>query len=105
MAANSSFFVGHLTFLSSILDSLRNCFAVYYLDKKAREEKMAYKGDTFALSANQSADIRFTDGGAVKLRIAGNEIEAGRAGEIYAVRITWVNAGDGIFKLALIPIT
>ena len=28
MAANSSFFVGHLTFLSSILDSLRNCFAI-----------------------------------------------------------------------------
>jgi cytoskeleton protein RodZ len=84
---------------------IRNCFTVYYLDKKAREEKMAYKGDTFALSADQSADIRFTDGGAVKLRISGNELETGRTGEIYACRITWVNTGDGTFKLALIPIT
>ncbi len=83
---------------------IRNCFAVYYLDANEREEKNAYKGDTFSLSADRSADVRFSDGGAVKLKIAGNELEAGRAGDIYAGRIAWVNAGEGKFKLVVIPV-
>ena len=82
---------------------IRNCFAVYYLDNNPREEKVAYKGDTFSLSADRSADIRLSDGGAVKLKIGDTNLESGGAGQIYAARIKWVNAGDGKFKLALIP--
>jgi cytoskeleton protein RodZ len=83
---------------------IRNCFAISYLDNNPREEKAAYKGDTFSLSADRSADLRLSDGGAVKLKIAGNDIEGGRAGEIYAVRIKWVKTDEGKFKLVLIPV-
>jgi hypothetical protein len=82
---------------------MRNCFAVYYLDNNPREEKVAYKGDTFSLSADRTADFRLSDGGAVKLKIAGTDWEGGAAGQIYAARVTWVKTNDGKVKLALIP--
>ncbi len=82
---------------------VKNCLLVYYLDGRDREEKWSFKGDTFTLSADRSADIRCSDGGAIKLSLAGNDLDTGRAYNLFAGRVTWIKAEANKYQLILIP--
>ncbi|MBN2351099.1 MAG: helix-turn-helix domain-containing protein [Spirochaetales bacterium] len=82
---------------------IKNCLLVYYLDARDREEKFSYKGDTFTLSADRSADIRCSDGGAIKLSLAGKELDTGRAYDLFAGRVTWIKAEANKYQLVMIP--
>jgi cytoskeleton protein RodZ len=83
---------------------VKNCLVIYYLDARDREEKYSYKGDTFTLSADRSADIRCSDGGAIKLSLAGIDLDTGRANDIFAGRIKWVKQEENKYQLVLFPV-
>jgi cytoskeletal protein RodZ len=83
---------------------MRNCYIIYYLDKNDREEKASYKGDTLSLTADRTVDLRFSDGGSVKIKIAGNDLDIGQVDQLYASQIKWVKGENNQYKLVSIPI-
>jgi cytoskeleton protein RodZ len=83
---------------------VKNCLVISYLDARDREEKFSYKGDTFTLSADKSADIRCSDGGAIKLNVGGNDLDTGRANDIFAGRLKWIKIDEAKYQLVLIPV-
>jgi cytoskeleton protein RodZ len=82
---------------------VKNCLFVSYLDARDREEKFYYKGDTFTLSADKSADIRCSDGGAIKLNLAGSDLDTGRANDLFAGKVKWIKAEENKYQLVVIP--
>jgi transcriptional regulator with XRE-family HTH domain len=83
---------------------VQNCFLIYYLDKKDREEKYGYKGDTLSLSVEKNADIRFSDGASVKVKIDGNDLDSGSANQLSARKIKWLKSENNTYKLVSIPV-
>lgn len=83
---------------------VKNCYIIFYIDKNQREEKMNYKGDTISLTAERSADVRFSNGGAVKLTVSGIEIDSGPADQLFAVHIKWMKGTGDNYQLIALPV-
>jgi cytoskeleton protein RodZ len=78
---------------------IKNCYIISYIDKNAREEKMSYKGDTLSFTVERNADLRFSDGGAVKLTVTGKEIDSSSANQLFATQVRWVKTTGDKYQL------
>ncbi len=81
------------------------CMLRYLNDKNVREERYFHKGETFRLENSQSLRLWISNAGACKGRIAGQEIEFGRSGEVATKLIQWRRDDQAdAWKLTLEPV-
>lgn len=67
------------------------CLFRYFLDGE-REERFFHKGETFSLDVKDSLDLWLSNAGALKMMIAGRDVDLGKPGEVAAKKIGWVKA-------------
>ena len=81
------------------------CMLRYLNDQNVREERYFHKGETFRLEGNQSLRLWISNAGACKARIAGEELEFGRSGEVATKLIQWRQDDQTeTWKLTLEPV-
>ncbi len=80
------------------------CLFRYVTDNQNREERYFRQGETFRTDVRSEIRLWYSNGGALRARISGKEIEFGKPGEVGAARLTWVQAGPGgIYRLEFVP--
>ena len=67
------------------------CLFRYFLDGE-REERFFHKGETFSLDVKDYLDLWLSNAGALKMMIAGRDVDLGKPGEVAAKKIGWVKA-------------
>ena len=83
----------------------RYCLFIYYIDDQPRVQKYFHKGETHPISAVSQAELRFSDGGAVNLRVAGFDINLDNIGQVSGRKIKWMeNQENGKYQLIVTPI-
>ncbi|MDR1931817.1 MAG: helix-turn-helix domain-containing protein [Spirochaetales bacterium] len=80
------------------------CLFRYMTDGQNREERYFRRGETFRTDVRREIRLWYSNSGSLRARIAGNEIEFGKPGEVGASVLRWVQseAGRG-YRLELIP--
>jgi hypothetical protein len=80
------------------------CLFRYMTDNQTREERYFRRGETFRADVRREIRLWYSNSGSLRARIAGNEIEFGKPGEVGASVMRWVQADTGRgYKLELIP--
>jgi cytoskeleton protein RodZ len=65
------------------------CLFRFFLNGE-REERFFHKGENFSLDVKDQIDLWLSNAGALKMMIAGRDVDLGKAGEVAAKRIGWV---------------
>ncbi|MDR3200582.1 MAG: helix-turn-helix domain-containing protein [Spirochaetales bacterium] len=87
------------------------CLFRYMADGQTREERYFRRGETFRTDVRREIRLWYSNAGSLRARIAGNEIEFGKPGEVGASVLRWVQAaaapgarraGAG-YRLELVP--
>ncbi|GAB4365896.1 MAG: helix-turn-helix domain-containing protein [Spirochaetales bacterium] len=81
------------------------CFFRYQVDNQEREEKYFRKGETFKVDVQREIFLGFSNAGALRGRIQGNEIKFGRPGQVRVGMLKWVESPtEGSFRLEFLPL-
>ena len=81
------------------------CLLRYLSDGRTREERYFHKGETFRLDVNREVMLWISNAGSFIARIAGQEIDMGRPGEVATKLIKWGQDEDsGLYQLQVIPV-
>ena len=79
------------------------CLLRYLADGDTRDERFFHKGETFALDAKQEVRLWVSNAGALRLSVAGKEVELGRAGEVVSRTLKWTESPEsGGYRLQLL---
>jgi cytoskeleton protein RodZ len=79
------------------------CLLRYLADGNTRDERFFHKGETFALDAKREVRLWVSNAGAMRLSVAGKEVELGRAGEVVTRTVRWTESQEsGGFRLQLL---
>ncbi len=82
-----------------------NTLVRYLVDRGQRIERYFDKGETLRLDINREVMLWIANAGSFKAKIAGNEINMGRAGEVSTNLIKWnKNSDSGKYELQMIPV-
>ena len=73
----------------------------YEIDGKERRQDFFQRGDRVRDSVEEKIRLWASNGGNVRLRVAGIPVELGSDGEVVAVEIRWIVDTDGRFNLEL----
>jgi hypothetical protein len=65
------------------------CLFRYVLNGE-REERFFHKGESFSLDVKQRLNVWLSNAGALKMMIAGRDVDLGKPGEVAAKQIGWV---------------
>ena len=75
----------------------------YLTDGENRDERFFHKGETFALDVKREARLWISNAGALRLSVAGKDVELGRAGEVVTRTIRWSESRDsGGYRLQVL---
>jgi cytoskeleton protein RodZ len=66
----------------------------YLADGENRDERFFHKGETFALDVKREARLWISNAGALRLSVAGKDVELGRPGEVVTRTIRWSESPD-----------
>ncbi len=66
----------------------------YLADGETRDERFFHKGETFALDVKREARLWISNAGALRLSVAGKDVELGRVGEVVTRTIRWSDTPD-----------
>ncbi len=76
----------------------------YLADGETRDERFFHKGETFALDVKREARLWISNAGALRLSVAGKDVELGRAGEVVTRTIGWAQSSEtGGYLLQVLP--
>jgi hypothetical protein len=76
----------------------------YLADGETRDERFFHKGETFALDVKREARLWISNAGALRLSVAGKDVELGRPGEVVTRTIRWSpSAETGGYRLQVLP--
>ncbi len=76
----------------------------YLADGETRDERFFHKGETFALDVKREARLWISNAGALRLSVAGKDVELGRAGEVVTRTIRWSETPDTAgYHLQVLP--
>jgi cytoskeleton protein RodZ len=79
------------------------CLLRYLADNDSRDERFFHKGETFALDAKQEVRLWVSNAGALRLSVAGKDMELGRAGEVVTRTLKWTESQEtGGYRLQLL---
>jgi cytoskeletal protein RodZ len=79
------------------------CLLRYLADNDTRDERFFHKGETFALDAKQEVRLWVSNAGALRLSVAGKDVELGRAGEVVTRTLKWTESQEtGGYRLQLL---
>lgn len=79
------------------------CLLRYLADNDTRDERFFHKGETFALDAKQEVRLWVSNAGALRLSVAGKDVEMGRAGEVVTRTLKWTESQEsGGYRLQLL---
>lgn len=80
------------------------CLFRHVTDNQSREERYFRRGETFRTDVRNEIRLWYSNGGSLRARVSGKEIEFGKPGEVGASLLTWVQAEPGgSYRLELIP--
>lgn len=80
------------------------CLLRYLVDGDTRDERFFHKGENFSLDAKNEVRLWISNAGALRVSVAGREIEMGRAGEVVTRTIRWSQSRDsGGYRLQVVP--
>jgi len=65
------------------------CLFRFFLDGE-REERFFHKGENFSLDVKNEIDLWLSNAGALKMMIAGRDVDLGKPGEVAAKNIGWI---------------
>jgi cytoskeletal protein RodZ len=75
----------------------------YLTDGENRDERFFHKGETFALDVKREARLWISNAGALRLSVAGKDVELGRPGEVVTRTIRWSESRDsGGYRLQVL---
>lgn len=81
------------------------CLVRYIIDESEREERYFQKGETFRLEARSTIRLWVSNAGAIKARLAGQDVDLGDPGEVAAKLVKWVEDSEaGTWNLTLVPV-
>jgi hypothetical protein len=81
------------------------CLLRYVADDRVREQRYFHKGETFRLEADRRVRLWISNAGSVKTRIAGEDVDFGRPGEVVTKLVKWVeNEETGNYQLQVLPV-
>ncbi len=81
------------------------CLFRYILDGEGREERFFHKGENFSLDAKKDVKVWISNAGALRVMIAGRDVEMGKPGEVAAKVIRWIkNESSGRYNLEVISL-
>ncbi len=81
------------------------CLVRYIIDESEREERYFQKGETFRLEARSTIRLWISNAGAIKARLAGQDVDLGDPGEVAAKFVNWVEDPEaGTWNLTLVPV-
>ena len=76
----------------------------YLADGETRDERFFHKGETFALDVKREARLWMSNAGALRLSVAGKDVELGRPGEVVTRTIRWAQSSEtGGYLLQVLP--
>jgi cytoskeletal protein RodZ len=76
----------------------------YLADGEIRDERFFHKGETFALDVKREARLWISNAGALRLSVAGKDVELGRPGEVVTRTIRWSQSTEaGGYRLQVLP--
>ena len=76
----------------------------YLADGETRDERFFHKGETFSLDVKREARLWISNAGALRLSVAGKDVELGRAGEVVTRTIRWSQSPEtGGYRLQVLP--
>jgi hypothetical protein len=79
------------------------CLLRYLADDNIRDERFFHKGETFALDAKREVRLWVSNAGALRLSVAGKDVELGRAGEVVTRTLRWTESQEtGGYRLQLL---
>jgi cytoskeletal protein RodZ len=79
------------------------CLLRYLADASTRDERFFHKGETFSLDAKREVRLWVSNAGAMRLSVAGKEVELGRPGEVVTRTIQWTESPEsGGYRLQLL---
>jgi cytoskeleton protein RodZ len=79
------------------------CLLRYLADDNTRDERFFHKGETFSLDAKREIRLWVSNAGAMRLSVAGKDVELGRAGEVVTRTIRWTESQEsGGYRLQLL---
>jgi hypothetical protein len=75
----------------------------YLADGENRDERFFHKGETFNLDVREEARLWISNAGALRLSVAGKDVELGRPGQVVTRTIRWSDADDsGSYRLQVL---
>jgi cytoskeletal protein RodZ len=81
------------------------CLVRYIVDESEREERYFQKGETFRLEARSTIRLWVSNAGAIKARLAGQDVDLGDPGEVAAKLVKWIEDPEaGTWNLTLVPV-
>ena len=78
------------------------CLFRYLLDEENREERFFHKGENFSLDVKKSVHLWISNASALRVLVAGREVDMGEPGEVTSKLIRWTRDGDR-YKLEVVP--
>jgi hypothetical protein len=79
------------------------CLLRYLADASTRDERFFHKGETFSLDARREIRLWVSNAGAMRLSVAGKDVELGRAGEVVTRTLRWTESPEsGGYRLQLL---
>jgi len=76
----------------------------YLADGETRDERFFHKGESFSLDVKREARLWISNAGALRLSVAGKDVELGRAGEVVTRTIRWSQSPEtGGYRLQVLP--
>jgi cytoskeleton protein RodZ len=66
----------------------------YLADGETRDERFFHKGETFSLDVRREARLWISNAGALRLSVAGKDVELGRPGEVVTRTIRWAQSPE-----------
>ncbi len=78
-----------------------NCLFRYLVDGRNREQRYFQRGDTIILEVTREVVLWMSNGGNVAARIAGNDVNLGRPGEVSTKTIGWTAGQEGTSTLLM----
>ena len=81
------------------------CLFRYIIDGVSREERYFHKGDTLEMDVSRELRMWISNAGNLKARVAGNDVELGKLGEVSTRMVQWVqDEGSQTYKLQVLPL-
>lgn len=73
------------------------------VDDQPRDERLLQNGDFIRVTAREAARLWVSNAGAIRLRVAGEPLSLGEAGEVVAAMVRWDDTTPGAAQLQLLP--